>query len=97
MTHSTSDATKVTPFNQPYGASKAMVEAFSTTAAENLKPFGARCNIFGSGGRTNRRGAHDPTAMAHDCMVPLICYLASDSSVAVTGQAFSAATFAPPA
>jgi gluconate 5-dehydrogenase len=96
MTHSTSDATKTTPYNQPYGASKAFVEAFCAAAAEGLKPHGVRCNVFSSGGRTNRRGVFDPTAMSYDCMVPVICYLASDASREVTGQVLAPQTFTPP-
>ncbi|MEA2641217.1 MAG: hypothetical protein QOF51_2611 [Chloroflexota bacterium] len=97
LTHSTSDSTKTTPFNQPYGASKAFVEAFCAAAATGLQPHGVRCNVFMSAGRTNRRGVHDPENQAYDCMVPIIQYLASDESRDVTGQVLSPLNFASPA
>jgi 3-oxoacyl-[acyl-carrier protein] reductase len=97
MTQSTTVSTQHAPFNQPYGASKAFVEAFTAAAAEGLKPHGVRCNAFASAGQTNRRHEYDPNKLPFDCMMPMILHLASDASRDVTGQVLHRDTFKGPA
>ncbi|MEA2640408.1 MAG: 2-dehydro-3-deoxy-L-rhamnonate dehydrogenase [Chloroflexota bacterium] len=96
MTQTTSGNTKRNPFNQPYGASKAFVEAFTAAAADGLKQYGVRCNAFQSSGQTNRRGEYDQKKLPFDCMLPMILYLASDASRDVTGQVLDRETFKAP-
>jgi 3-oxoacyl-[acyl-carrier protein] reductase len=89
----TSTNTKRSPEHIPYGPSKALVEAFSLAAAEQLRPYGVRVNVVDAGGRVNQRGENDPTNQAYDCFVPLLVYLCTDEAREVTGQTMSAAAF----
>ena len=84
ITMSTQDRTKRSPEHIPYGPSKALVEALSFAAAEQLKPLGVRVNVVQAGGRMNRRGMNDPNNQLHDVMVPVLLYLSSDASQHVT-------------
>jgi NAD(P)-dependent dehydrogenase (short-subunit alcohol dehydrogenase family) len=89
----TSTNTKRSPDHIPYGPSKALVEAFSLAAAEQLRPYGVRVNVVDAGGRVNQRGENDPANQPYDCFVPLLVYLCGDRSRDVTGQTMSAAAF----
>jgi len=73
----------------PYGPTKALVDAFSVIAAEQLKPHGVRVNVLISGGAVNRRGSYDPKRQPFDWMAPIVRYLASDASKDVTGRIFT--------
>ncbi len=90
---STSDRTKRSAKNIAYGPSKAMVEAFSLAAAEQLKEHGVRLNIVRADGRVNHRHMTNPDNQPFDVMVPVIRYLLGDDSTEVSGQIFSAAEF----
>jgi len=94
---STSEHTQRSASHIPYGPTKALVEAFSLAAAEQLKPFGVRVNVISSSGRVNRRGQSDPGAQPSDWMAPMLEYFLSDASAGVTGQVLSADEFTAPA
>jgi len=90
---STSDRTKTSPKHIVYGPSKAMVEAFSLAAAQQLKAHGVRLNVVCADGRVNHRHRTNPELQPSDVMVPVVRYLLGDSSKDVSGQVFSAAEF----
>lgn len=73
----------------PYGPTKALVDAFSTVAAEQLRPHGVRVNVVVSGGAVNRRGSYDPKRQPYDWIAPIVRYLFSDAASDVTGQTFT--------
>ncbi len=90
---STSPHTQRSPSHIPYGPTKAMIEAFSLAAAEQLKPYGVRVNVISSSGRVNRRGKSDPGAQPSDWMAAMLDYFLSEASAGVTGQIVSADEF----
>jgi 3-oxoacyl-[acyl-carrier protein] reductase len=76
----TGDETKLRRGYSPYGSSKAAVEAFSVSIAEELQPDGVRVNLLQPGGAVNLRGENDPTLLPYDVIVPAAVFLASDDS-----------------
>jgi len=78
----------------PYGPSKALVDAFTVAAAEQLRPHGVRVNAIASSGSVNRRGQNNPKRQQPwDWMAPMLRYLASEESAGVTGQLIGANEF----
>ncbi len=88
---STSPKTQRSPGHIPYGPSKALVEAFSWAAAEQLAPHGVRINVISSAGAVNRRKRSDPDRQPWDWMAELVAYLAGEESRGVSGQSFAGA------
>ncbi len=95
ITLSTSPRTKRSAQHIPYGPNAAWIEAFTQAAAIALDPFGVRINAAVSGGRVNRRHHFDADKVPYDVLAPVVRYLASKHSQAVTGQVLSAADVPP--
>jgi 3-oxoacyl-[acyl-carrier protein] reductase len=82
----TGNETKFRRGYSPYGTSKAGLEAFSLSIANELKPYGVRVNLLQPGGAVNVRGENEPSLFPHDVMVPAALFLASDRSQDVYGE-----------
>jgi NAD(P)-dependent dehydrogenase (short-subunit alcohol dehydrogenase family) len=83
-----------------YAASKFGLEGFTQVLAEEIKEVGIRANAVNPGPtRTEMRAQaypnEDPTTLpTPDQIAPVFLYLASDHSLAVTGQSFDAQDWA---
>jgi NAD(P)-dependent dehydrogenase (short-subunit alcohol dehydrogenase family) len=73
----------------PYGPSKALVDAFTLSAADQLRAYGVRVNAVASGGAVNRRASRDPKRQPYDWIAPIVRFLSSDAAKDVTGQTFT--------
>jgi 2-dehydro-3-deoxy-L-rhamnonate dehydrogenase (NAD+) len=96
----TSQHTERSPRHIPYGPSKAMLETMTQAMAAQFRALApeasVRANAILPGGSANRRGEHDPSRPRYDCMVPVILWLASDESRAVSGEIFAGSQFQVP-
>jgi len=75
------------PYKAAYTASKHGLEGFTKALAAEVKEFGVRANTLAPGGLTNVDGTG---GLPVDTIVPACNYLASDTSVDVTGQSIIA-------
>lgn len=100
---SSSVGRKGKPHWGPYAVSKFGLEGLTQVLAEELRPHGVRVNSVNPGAtRTEMRAAAYPSEDPRSLPTPeeiaeIFVYLASDESVAVTGQALEARDYLKPA